>query len=93
ALFGQAVAQRYKREVNTWSTRAMILERLGHELQFEVWREGCLKIDHCFDAVICAYTGYLWAKEGWQMPEEDREIFERDGWIWFPEAITPPSER
>jgi len=83
-LFGAEPARRYKREVNTWNTRARILEGLRDELRFEVWREGCLSNDHCFDAVICAYTGYLWTTQGWQMPEGDREVFERDGWIWIP---------
>jgi predicted nuclease with RNAse H fold len=84
ALFGERPAKRYKREVGTWRTRAKILEALGHELSFDVWREGCLQNDHCFDAVISAYTGYLWAKQGWSLPVNDRAIFEEDGWIWFP---------
>jgi predicted nuclease with RNAse H fold len=83
ALCGALVARRYKRDVSTWSTRARILEGLP-DLRFEVWREGCLKNDHCFDAVVAAYTGYLWARDGWELPEVDRSIFERDGWIWFP---------
>lgn len=83
-LFGAELARRYKREVNTWRTRAQILEQLSRELHFEVWREGCLSNDHCFDAVVCAYTGYLWAREGWSLPSEDAEVFERDGWIWVP---------
>jgi len=84
ALFGQRLARRYKREVGTWQTRALILEALGDELRFDVWREGCLRNDHCFDAVICAYTGYLWSTRGWTLPSADRAVFEQDGWIWFP---------
>ncbi len=84
ALFGAGVARRYKRHPDTWRTRAQMLEQLAHELHFEVWREGCLQNDHCFDAVICAYTAYLWAKDGWTLPEEDRAVYERDGWIWCP---------
>jgi predicted nuclease with RNAse H fold len=83
-LMGAERARGYKREVNTWRIRAEILEELSHTLQFRVWREGCLQNDHCFDAVICAYTGYLWATRGWTLPEEHREVFEQDGWIWFP---------
>lgn len=83
-LFGEELARGYKREVNTWRIRADILRRLEPLLRFEVWREGCLKNDHCFDAVICAYTGYLWATQGWTMPEKDREVFEEDGWIFYP---------
>jgi hypothetical protein len=84
ALFGALAARRYKRHPDTWRTRAEMLEQLGDHLQFEVWREGCLNNDHCFDAVICAHTAFLWAAQGWQLPEEDRAVFEEDGWIWFP---------
>lgn len=94
ALFDGEAAKNYKKQYNTWRTRAQILEALSEEMIFEVWREKCLSNDHCFDAVICAYTGYLWSKEGWEMPEEDREIFLADGWIWFPPHVPPaPEER
>ena len=83
-LFGEELARTYKRGVDTWRQRAEILEALGEELRFEVWRQGCLENDHCFDAVICAYTSYLWATQGWTMPDEHRQVFEQDGWIWFP---------
>ncbi len=83
-LCGEGRAKAYKRSVGTWRTRAEILEELGDRLRFDVWREGCLRDDHCFDAVICAYTGYLWAEEGWALPEEHRQVFEADGWIFFP---------
>lgn len=89
ALFDAERARRYKRQVNTWRTRAEMLEDLSDRLRFEVWREGCLSNDHCFDAVMCAYTGYLWSEQRWQMPEEDRAVFEEDGWIWFPPTPTP----
>jgi hypothetical protein len=83
-LCGADVAASYKRTASTWRVRAQILESLGERLHFDVWREGCLQDDHCFDAVICAFTGYLWAEEGWELPLEDRSVFESDGWIWFP---------
>ena len=83
-LFGADLARSYKRAVNTWRLRAEVLEQLADKLRFDVWREGCLKNDHCFDAVICAYTGYLWATEGWNMPSQHREVYVADGWIWFP---------
>jgi len=88
-LCGPEPARRYKRLANTWRVRAEILEKLQPELVFDIWREGCLQNDHCFDAVICAYTGYLWAREGWILPEEDRAVFEQDGWIWFPPRRGP----
>jgi predicted nuclease with RNAse H fold len=50
-----------------------------------VWREECRKSDHLFDAVICAYTGYLWSRDGWAMPaESEPTTLLRDGWIWVP---------
>jgi predicted nuclease with RNAse H fold len=93
ALFGAHAAEGYKRGATTWRVRASILERLADTLRFEVWREGCLKNDHSFDAVLCAYTGYLWAKQGWSLPEEDRAVFEQDGWIWFPPMPPTSAER
>lgn len=83
-LFGADAARHYKRGVDPWTIRAEMLETLADSLRFEVWKQVCLDNDHCFDAVIAAYTAYLWAKEGWQMPEEDRDVFEQDGWIYIP---------
>ena len=96
-LFGARAARRYKREVDTWQTRAELLEALSDELEFAVWREGCLQSDHIFDAVLCAYTTYLWARDGWQIPTQHQAIADADGWIWFPPlarraAEAPPPE-
>jgi predicted nuclease with RNAse H fold len=49
-----------------------------------VWREECRKSDHLFDAVICAYTGYLWSRDGWELPADRPSALLRDGWIWVP---------
>ena len=87
-LWGHAVARSYKREVDTWETRAAVLESLRAEVAFartsRLARETVLSNDHCFDAVICAYTAFLWARDGWTMPEEGRDVFDADGWIWAP---------
>jgi predicted nuclease with RNAse H fold len=87
-LWGPQVARGYKRRAGTWEARAGILEALSGQLEFargsRMAREQCLQNDHCFDAVICAYTAFLWARDGWQMPEEQRAVFEVDGWIWAP---------
>jgi len=83
-LFDEDRARRYKRGTEDWTVRAEMLEDLSSKLQFQVWKQVCLDNDHCFDAVIAAYTGYLWATEGWELPEEDRGVFEQDGWIWVP---------
>jgi hypothetical protein len=73
----------YKKHLHERETRAQILEALSDNLQFGpgVWRELCIQSDHLFEAVICALTGYLWARDGWVAPPEERM---RGGWIWLP---------
>jgi predicted nuclease with RNAse H fold len=87
-LWGHKIAAAYKRDVETWDTRARVLESLRGKLEFgrrsRLAKEAVLSNDHCFDAVICAYTGYLWATEGWQQPAEHRDVWAADGWIWAP---------
>ena len=60
----------YKKHLKERETRAEILEALSPELRFGpgVWRELCIQSDHLFDAVICAFTGYLWARDAWTLP-------------------------
>ncbi len=87
-LWGKAIASRYKREVETWETRARVLESLRDVVEFgarsRLARESCLQNDHCFDAVICAYTAWLWQRDDWQLPERDHDVFAADGWIFAP---------
>jgi hypothetical protein len=56
-LWGERAARRYKGQVETWETRAQLLESLRGSLEFApgtgLAREKCLRSDHCFDAVIC----------------------------------------
>ncbi len=71
--------------------RAEVLEALAPDLRFGpgVWREVCVQSDHLFDAVIAAYTGYLWARDRWQ----DRltpDARPQEGWIWVPPAGSKP---
>ncbi len=84
ALCDERTARGYKRDADPWRTRALILERLG-DLSFapqsRMAREDVLQNDHCFDAVISAYTAYLWARDGWPTPEG---FFVEDGWIVAP---------
>jgi len=84
ALFGPRVARGYKRDADPWHTRALILERLD-DLSFapqsRMAREDVLRSDHCFDAVLSAYTAYLWARDGWPTPDG---CFTDDGWIVAP---------
>ncbi len=84
ALFDVRTARGYKRDADPWRTRALIIERLG-DLTFapqsRMAREDVLQNDHCFDAVISAYTAYLWARDGWEAPAEP---LASDGWIYAP---------
>ena len=60
----------FKKHLRERETRARILESLSVELRFGpgVWRELCIQSDHLFEAVICAFTGFLWARDGWSLP-------------------------
>lgn len=83
ALFGARASRGYKRDADPWRTRALILERLDLVFapQSRMAREEVLQNDHCFDAVISAYTAFLWARDGWTMPDG---CFADDGWIVAP---------
>ena len=50
------------------------------------WQERGVQNDDLFDAVICAYTAWLWVRGGWTLPERDRAMYAVDGWIWIPKA-------
>lgn len=88
ALLGRRAARGYKRDADPWETRATILEALG-DLSFapssRLAREDTLRNDHCFDAILAGYTAFLWARDGWELPEawRDRGLAD-DGWIWSP---------
>ena len=84
ALCGPRAARGYKRDADPWVTRASILERLTDltfARQSRMAREDTLQNDHCFDAVIAAYTAFLWARDGWPRPDG---CFVDDGWIVAP---------
>ena len=85
ALFDAERARGYKRDADPWHTRAEILEGLGGALSFStrsrLAREEALANDHCFEALLVAYTAYLYAAENWQRPSG---VFDDDGWIWAP---------
>ena len=57
-----------------------------------VWREECVQSDHAFDAIVCAYTGFLWARDGWKMPDDISPEAASDGWIWVPPEPPLPAK-
>ncbi|CAN5695614.1 hypothetical protein BH11MYX2_BH11MYX2_29050 [soil metagenome] len=84
ALVGSRLGRNYKRDADPWRTRALILEQLDDLTvapQSRMAREDVLGNDHCFDALIAAYTAYLWARDGWDAPDA---TFADDGWIYAP---------
>jgi hypothetical protein len=87
ALFGPRRARGYKRDADPWETRASIVEDLrdlGFARTSRMSREEVLRNDHCFEALLSGYTAYLWARDGWQLPDDGAEVFAVDGWIWAP---------
>ena len=91
ALFDRRRARGYKRDADPWQTRALLVAALS-DLEFapgsRMAREDALRNDHCFEALIAAYTAYLWARDGWTLPEPSSPFVD-DGWIWVP----PPTRR
>jgi predicted RNase H-like nuclease len=82
-LFAARTAGRYKRSGDSPQTRLEILNALT-DLRFApgAWREHGLANDHKFDAIICAYTAYLWSRDACVEPTD--AVAKSDGWIWFP---------
>jgi predicted nuclease with RNAse H fold len=79
-------ARRYRRATEVWETRAGILEGWSADLTFKTWREESLGSDHCFEAVVCAYTGFRYLADGWTRDPELEPIAALEGWIWRPPA-------
>ena len=76
------LAEPYKKQSDA---RLRILHRMpGLTFAAGVWREECVQSDHAFDAIVCAYTGFLYARDGWQLPAECQVDTALDGWIWVP---------
>jgi predicted RNase H-like nuclease len=76
------LSEPYKKQSDA---RLRILDRMpGLSFAPGVWREECVQSDHAFDAIVCAYTGYLYARDDWQLPASCSIDPRRDGWIWVP---------
>ncbi|HVK87334.1 MAG TPA: DUF429 domain-containing protein [Kofleriaceae bacterium] len=84
ALCGARAARGYKRDADPWRTRALILEKLS-DLSFapqsRMAREDVLQNDHCFEAMIAAYTAFRWVRDKWAGADG---MFADDGWIVAP---------
>ncbi len=84
------VARQYKRSGHAVQIRARVLDDLpGLRFGPGQWREFAVQNDHQFDALICAYSAFLWARDGWDLPADSHEVFAEDGWIWFPPGPLP----
>jgi len=81
----------YKKRVDR---RIEILASLG-DLTFGpgVWREDCRQSDHIFDAVLCAYTGYLRDRDGWRISVLAGDPIDPQGWIWVPPESASSRQR
>lgn len=86
-----SLAEPYKKQSDA---RLRMLDRMpGLTFAPGVWREECVQSDHAFDAIVCAYTGYLWARDGWELPAGCTVNSTLDGWIWVPpEAPGQPAQ-
>lgn len=103
-LFGPTIERglRQGETARLWALRKDVLTRLGR-LRFDyVWPEVVVRNPHVFDAVICGFTAFLWALEGWQGPvdlvrgaaegplaaavADLEDVWLEDGWIWAPPA-------
>jgi predicted RNase H-like nuclease len=97
-LVALGLGTRFKKHLRERETRARVLDSVSDQLRFGpgVWRELCVQSDHLFEAVICAFTGFLWARDGWSLPvtASARDAGERlrDGWIWTPPAAGTATE-
>lgn len=83
ALCGARAGRGYKRDADAWRTKAGILDtlQLTFAPQSRFAREDALRNDHCFDAMLAAYTAYLWARDEWPAPTG---VFADDGWVYAP---------
>lgn len=72
-LFGAATVQRLGRGPTdeVAEQRRKIFEGLGEKLRFNyVWPEVVVRSPHIFEAVLSAFTAFLWATQGWQGPTD-----------------------
>ncbi len=84
ALFPGPEGEHYRHD---HEVRQRILHALA-DLRFPprsgMMRNTSADVDHCFDALIAAYTTYLWARDEWTLPAEHAALLAADGFIWAP---------
>ncbi len=82
-LFSKQSVDHYKRSAGSREARLKILNDMP-DLTFApgAWREHALDNDHKFDAIVCAYTAFLYARKRCAAPPT--KVVADDGWIWFP---------
>jgi predicted nuclease with RNAse H fold len=74
-LAGEAVVRRLGvgPADEAWELRRRVLGELRPRLQFDyVWPDIVVRSPHVFEAVIAAYTAFLWSSQGWQGPGDVR---------------------
>jgi len=72
-LFGATTVQRLGRGPTdeVAEQRRKIFVGLGEKLRFDyVWPEIVVRSPHIFEAVLSAFTAFLWATQGWQGPAD-----------------------
>jgi hypothetical protein len=72
-LFGAAVEHRLGRGPadEVAAQRRKIFVGLGEKLRFDyVWPEIVVRSPHIFEAVLSAFTAFLWSTQGWQGPTD-----------------------
>jgi hypothetical protein len=78
--------------VKGYEVRVKLLEALAREITIEPDSSEILANDNIFDAVVCALAGIDFVT-GKAVSPPDRELAEKEGWIWFkgPDPAKPDS--
>lgn len=75
AALGRTLADRTRHgeDARVWATRKKILGMLADPIAFDyVWPELVVRNSHVFNAVICAFTAFWWARRGLRGPADLR---------------------
>ncbi|MBL4684118.1 MAG: DUF429 domain-containing protein, partial [Nannocystaceae bacterium] len=75
AAFGRSLADltRHGDDERVWATRKIVLSALTEGIAFDyVWPELVVRNTHVFNAVLCAFTAFWWARRGLRGPADLR---------------------